>query len=147
MKKLIAVTFIMAITFFALTMIYSAYQNINARKVEKLSKIVFNNIQLEILDATGEKHDSVLKFIKNFFTMMNFDVVYSGKVPDTIGLTYVVDRRDVTMRDARIVAKLIGVSKIYYSLDEDSIVKVSLILGKDYKKIISRVEERYGFRR
>ncbi len=147
MKKVVAMTFILALTFFALTMIYSAYQNINARKVEKLSKIVFNNIQLEILDATGEKHDSVLKFIKNFFTMMNFDVVYSGKVPDTIGFTYVVDRRDSTMKNAKIVAELIGVSKIYYSLDQDSIVKVSLIIGKDYRKIMTRVEERYGFGR
>ncbi len=147
MKKLIAMTILSAIAFFALTLIYSAYQNINARKMEKLSESVFNNIQLEILDATGEKHDSVLKFIKNFFTMMNFDVVYSGKVPDTIKYTYVVDRRDSTMADAKIVAKLIGVSKVYYSLDEDSIVNVSLILGKDYKKIISKVGEKYGFGR
>ncbi len=147
MKKLIAITTLLAISFFALTFVYSMYQNINAKKMENLSENVFKNIQLEILDATGEKHDSVLSFIKNFFIMMNFDVVYAGKVPDTIKYTYVVDRRDSTMTEAKIVARLIDVSKVYYSMDEDSVVNVSVILGKDYKRIVSKVEEKYGFGR
>ncbi len=147
MKKLIAITILLAISFFALTFAYSMYQNINAKKMENLSENVFKNIQLEILDATGEKHDSVLRFIKNFFIMMNFDVVYAGKVPDTIKYTYVVDRRDSTMTEAKIVARLIDVSKVYYSMDEDSVVNVSVILGKDYKRIVSKVEEKYGFGR
>ena len=147
MKKLVAITLILILSFFTITLIFSSYHNVRMRDIEKLSQSVFPDIRIEILDATGENNDSVLQYITEFLRSLNFDITYVGKAIDTIGFTYIVDRVDPNMQNAEDVARILGVSRIHYSKDIDSTEDVTIIVGKDYRKIVNKLEDDYGFKR
>ncbi len=148
MKKIIAVSIVIIFSLMLLTTFLSITSSTNARKLEMQSAMDNRNIHLEILDATGEKTDSVLKYITELFERLNFDVVYSGKAKDTIAVTYIVERIDKEgMRNARAVARVLKINRLYFNLDHDSVVSVTLILGKDSKKIVKKLEAYYGLKR
>jgi len=147
MKKLFAITIILILSFFAVTLIFSSYHNMESKKIEKLSYSVFPNVRVEILDATGEKSDSVLQYITKFLKSLNFDVTYVGKAADTIAFTYIVDRVDSSMENARYIAKILGVPRIHFSKDLDSTEDVTVIIGKDYPHVLNKMEDDYGFKR
>ena len=147
MKKLVAITLILILSFFAVTLIFSSYHNMKTKDIERLSQSVFPNTRVEILDATGENSDSVLQYITNFLKSLNFDVTFAGKAIDTIGFTYVVDRIDPNMQKAKFIARILGVSRVHYSKDIDSTEDVTIIVGKDYKKIVNKLEDEYGYKR
>lgn len=147
MKKLFAITIILILAFFTMTITYSSYNGLKSRRVVKLSQSVFPDMRIEILDATGENGDSVLQYITGFLRKLNFDVAFAGKAIDTIGFTYVVDRVDTSMQNAREIARILGVSRIHFSKDPDSTEDVTIIIGKDYKKIIDKLEDDYGYKR
>ena len=147
MKKLVAITIILILSFFAVTLIFSSYHNMQTRKIKDLSQSVFPEMRIEILDATGETGDSVLQYITEFLKKLNFDITYAGKAIDTIGFTYVVDRVDSNMQNAKHIARILGVSRTHFSQDMDSTEDVTIILGKDYEKIINKLEDDYGFKR
>ncbi len=148
MKKVFAVLIIIVFSLMALTIVISITTTMNARKIKLKSDIENQNIHIEILDATGEKSDSVLKYITELFERLNFDVVYSGKASDTIAVTYIVERLDEeNLSNARAVAQVLKINRLYFHLDHDSIVNVTLILGKDSKKLIKKLEAIYGLKR
>ncbi len=148
MKKIFAVLIIIVFSMMALTIVLSITTSMNARKLELQSTMKNQNIHLEILDATGEKSDSVLKYITELFERLNFDVVYSGKAKDTIAVTYIVERIDREgMSNARAVARVLRINRLYFNLDHDSVVSVTLILGKDSKKLVKKLEALYGLKR
>ena len=90
-------------------------------------------IRVEVLNACGVH--KLAKRTTEILRDMGFDVVYYGNATSVRERTVVVERYSMDLRNARRVARALGVKEILVDIDTTGVAQVSVILGKDYRKI------------
>ncbi len=106
-------------------------------------------ITVEVLNACGAQ--GLAHNVTEFLRSRNFDVVNVGNYEGGFDLdqSYVLDRVSVSNENALAVAKVLGVDlkRVKPQLDRSRQLMVTVLLGKDYKKLkaypeIRRMSER-----
>lgn len=92
-------------------------------------------IQVEILNGTTET-GLAFKF-KDYLKSKKVDVVKTDNyTSNNVENSFIIDRIG-NDRSAKTIAKLLGISSnnIIVQLNQDSLIEVSIVLGKDYKQL------------
>ncbi|MEN3046706.1 MAG: LytR C-terminal domain-containing protein [Candidatus Hydrothermales bacterium] len=92
-----------------------------------------SEIRVEVLNATGEMH--LARIISMELRRMGFDVIRFDNASDTLSKTVIVERISPDKKYAKVLAKFTGIKRIDFEPDPQKLTDVSLIIGKDYKKI------------
>lgn len=93
-------------------------------------------IQVEVLNGCGVTR--LARRFADYLRKLNFDVVNIGNYKSyDVDKTIVIDRRSMEMRYALKVAQALGVQDncVLAILNKDLYLDVSVIIGKDYKKL------------
>ncbi len=99
----------------------------------KSEKIDPSSIRVEVLNATGERH--LARIVSMELRRKGFDVIHFGNADDTLDYTIIFDRKSPEKKYAKILARSIGCKRIRFEPDPQKLCEVSIIIGKDYKKI------------
>jgi len=101
-----------------------------------------SNIRVEVLNGCGENRLAIK--ITNLLRKQGFNVVKIGNTDQqNFEETIVIERGDMDMENAKYFAKRIGCKKIGKDVDPALYLEVTLIVGKDYKKLFSDVEKEF----
>jgi len=119
--------------------IFSAVQASKARRREALKREVYPHIRVEVLNAAGVR--GLAKRVTWRLRELGFDVVFYGNAADTLAKTVVVERADSSLKNAKLVAEAVGCKEITYEPDPDLLLEVTLIVGKDWKKLFKDLKE------
>lgn len=92
-----------------------------------------SDIRVEVLNATGELH--LARIISMELRRNGFDVIRFSNADDTLSKTVIIERKSPDKKYAKILANVIGVNRIDFEPDPQRICEVTLIIGKDYKKV------------
>jgi len=112
-------------------------QNLNSyNKLDSSKKILSTPVQVEVLNACGTAGaaDKVTNFLRN----RKFDVVQMGNYRTfDIDESIVIDRKG-NMKTAEDIADSLGINKlnVIQQVNKNYLLDVSIIVGKDYKKLI-----------
>jgi len=90
-------------------------------------------IRVEVLNACGVS--KLARRTTEVLRDMGFDVVYYGNATTMRSESVVVERHSKDGRHAKVVARALGIKQIIVSIDTTGIAQVSVIIGKDYKRI------------
>ena len=90
-------------------------------------------IRVEVLNACGVS--KLARRTTEVLREMGFDVVYYGNATTIRSESVVVERYSKDGRHAKVVARALGIKQIIVSIDTTGIAQVSVIIGKDYKRI------------
>ena len=90
-------------------------------------------IRVEVLNACGVS--KLARRTTEVLRDMGFDVVYYGNATTMRSESVVVERYSKDGRHAKVVARALGIKQIIVSIDTTGIAQVSVIIGKDYKRI------------
>jgi len=93
-------------------------------------------IQVEVLNGCGVTR--LARRFADYLRKLDFDVVNIGNYKSyDVDKTIVIDRRSMDMRYALKVAQALGVqdNSVLAILNKDLYLDVSVIIGKDYKKL------------
>ncbi|MCD6276763.1 LytR C-terminal domain-containing protein [candidate division WOR-3 bacterium] len=90
-------------------------------------------IRVEVLNACGVS--KLARRTTEVLREMGFDVVYYGNATTMRSESVVVERHSKDGRHAKVVARALGIKQIIVSIDTTGIAQVSVIIGKDYKRI------------
>ena len=90
-------------------------------------------IRVEVLNACGVS--KLARRTTEVLRDMGFDVVYYGNATTMRSESVVVERYSKDERHAKAVARALGIKQIIVSIDTTGIAQVSVIIGKDYKRI------------
>ncbi len=90
-------------------------------------------IRVEVLNACGVS--KLARRTTEVLRDMGFDVVYYGNATTMRSQSVVVERYSKDGRHAKVVARALGIKQIIVSIDTTGIAQVSVIIGKDYKRI------------
>ena len=90
-------------------------------------------IRVEVLNACGVS--KLARRTTEVLREMGFDVVYYGNATTMRSESVVVERYSKDGRHAKVVARALGIKQIIVSIDTTGIAQVSVIIGKDYKRI------------
>jgi len=90
-------------------------------------------IRVEVLNACGVS--KLARRTTEVLRDMGFDVVYYGNATTLRNESVVVERYSKDRRNAKVVARALGIKQIIVSIDTTGIAQVSVIIGKDYKRI------------
>ncbi len=96
-------------------------------------KISPSDIRVEVLNATGEFH--LARIISMELRRKGFDVIRFSNAEDTLSKTVIIERKNPDKRYAKILGNMIGLNRIEFEPDPQRICEVTLIIGKDYKKV------------
>ena len=90
-------------------------------------------IRVEVLNACGVS--KLAMRTTEILREMGFDVVYYGNATTMRDESVVVERYSSDIRHAKAVARALGIKHIIVSIDTTGIAQVSVIIGKDYKRL------------
>ncbi|RKZ24058.1 hypothetical protein DRQ23_01315 [bacterium] len=90
-------------------------------------------IRVEVLNACGVS--KLARRTTEVLRDMGFDVVYYGNATTLRNESVVVERYSKDRKHAKVVARALGIKQIIVSIDTTGIAQVSVIIGKDYKRI------------
>ncbi len=90
-------------------------------------------IRVEVLNACGVS--KLARRTTEVLRDMGFDVVYYGNATTMRRESVVVERYSKDRKHAKVVARALGIKQIIVSIDTTGIAQVSVIIGKDYKRI------------
>lgn len=96
-------------------------------------KISPSDIRVEVLNATGEFH--LARIISMELRRKGFDVIIFSSADDTLSKTVIIDRKSPEKKYARVLGNSMGMNRIDFDPDPQRICEVTLIIGKDYKKV------------
>ncbi len=96
-------------------------------------KIDPSSIRVEVLNATGEMH--LARIVSMELRRRGFDVIRFDNADDTLKNTVIFDRKSPDKKYAKVLAKSIGCKRIEFEPDPQGICEVTIVIGKDYKKI------------
>ena len=120
-------------------MVYSLYinvksNNLNEESLEKKNKTA-NIIQVEVLNGCGKS--GVAEKFTSYLRNRNFDVVQMGNyISFDIDKSLVIDRAGNRANAEKVAAALgIDLKNVIMQKNEDSFLDVSVVIGKDYKKL------------
>lgn len=116
----------------------SVYKGFETRRKAKIREEINRKIKVEVLNAAGV--NGLARKVTWLLRKDGFDVVYYGNADEPLPKTVVVERRDSSMFHARHLAKWIGCREITLEIDPDRVLDVSLVLGKDYKKLFKGID-------
>lgn len=98
-----------------------------------------SNIRVEVLNGCGENRLAIR--VANLLRKKGFNVVKVGNADENeFEETVVIERRSENLEYARYFAKRIGCKNIGKDIDEALYLEITLIIGKDYKRIFPDVE-------
>ncbi len=101
-----------------------------------------SNIRVEILNGCGVNRLAIR--VTNLLRKNGFNVVKIGDAEkQDFSKTVVIERSDENMKNAHYFAKRIGCKNIGKDIDTALYLEVTLIIGKDYKKIFPDVEKEF----
>ncbi|OPX18316.1 hypothetical protein BXT86_01880 [candidate division WOR-3 bacterium 4484_100] len=101
-----------------------------------------SNLRVEVLNGCGVKRLAIK--VANILRQRGFNVVQIGNARQTdFAESVVIERSDETGKNARYFAKRTGIKNIGMDVDPALHLDVTLIVGKDYKKIFPDVEEEF----
>jgi len=90
-------------------------------------------IRVEVLNGTGEMH--LARIVSMELRRKGFDVIIFGNAEDTLKNTVIFDRKSPDKKYAKVLAKSIGCKRVEFEPDPQRICEVTIVIGKDYKKI------------
>lgn len=104
---------------------------------EQTANSAFAHVQVEVLNGCGEAGISqqVMKYLrKQGFDVVNIDNAEHFKFPETI----VLDRRGdkLVSASANAVAQALGTPHVIVQQNEDRLVDVTAIIGKDFQHLL-----------
>jgi hypothetical protein len=118
--------------------IISAYTSLSKRKFEKMKNSLFPQIKIEIYNASG--YEGIARKLAWYLRDNKFDVVYYGNANDMLEKTVIVDRIDSSMKYAKILREFLGNGIIGYEPDPDKLTTITILIGKDIYKILSKIK-------
>jgi len=100
------------------------------------------NLRVEVLNGCGV--DRLALKVTNFLRKKGFNVVKIGdtKIQD-FDETVVLERARDNMDNAKYFAKQIGCKNVDKDIDQSLYIDITVIIGKDYKKIFTDVEKEF----
>ncbi|MEN3043866.1 MAG: LytR C-terminal domain-containing protein [Candidatus Hydrothermales bacterium] len=99
----------------------------------KRENIKPSEVRVEVLNATGEMH--LARVISMELRRRGFDVIRFDNASDTLSKTVIIERVSPDKRYAKVLAKFTGIKRLDFDPDPQKLTDVSLVIGKDYKKI------------
>jgi hypothetical protein len=100
------------------------------------------NLRVEVLNGCGV--DRLALKVTNFLRKKGFNVVKIGDTQNqAFDETVVLERGQDNMTNAKYFAKQIGCKNIDKDIDQALYVDITVIIGKDYKKIFTDVEKEF----
>lgn len=101
-----------------------------------------SNLRVEVLNGCGVNR-LALK-VTNLLRERGFNVVTIGDTDNQyFEETVVIERRDKDMKNAKYFAKRIGCKNIGKDIDSALYLEITVIIGKDYKKLFPDVEKEF----
>jgi len=101
-----------------------------------------SNLRVEVLNGCGVNR-LALK-VTNLLRERGFNVVTIGDTNNQyFEETVVIERRDKDMKNAKYFAKRIGCKNIGKDIDSALYLEITVIIGKDYKKLFPDVEKEF----
>ena len=101
-----------------------------------------SNIRVEVLNGCGENRLAIK--VANKLRRMGFNVVKIGNATrDDFMETVVIERSHGKLENAKYFGKQIGCKNIGQDIDSALHLEVSLILGQDYPKYFTGIEEEF----
>ncbi len=92
-----------------------------------------SSIRVEVLNGAGERH--LARIVSMELRRRGFDVIRFDNAEDTLKNTIIFDRKSPDKKYAEVLAKSIGCKRVKFEPDPQRICEVTIIIGKDYKKI------------
>ena len=100
------------------------------------------NLRIEVLNGCGV--DRLALKVTNILRKKGFNVIKIGDTnPQDFDETVVLERNQDNLANAKYFAKQIGCKNIAKDIDQALYIDITLIIGKDYKKIFKDVENRF----
>jgi len=138
MQKVLKYIFYVILTFAVGLFVYFKLKHLKKQSLFSFSKKE-KFIKVEVINCAGiSKAD---REVVEFLRLKGFDVMKVVRLNKKIKKTYIVERYDINRENAKIVAKVLNCPNIEEEIDRDRIVKVSIVLGEDYKKYIPNVNK------
>ncbi len=101
-----------------------------------------SNVRVEVLNGCGVNRLAIR--VTNSLRKNGFNVVKIGNTEtQNFQETVVIERSEENMKNAKYFAKRIGCKNIGKDIDPALYLEVSLIIGKDYKKIFPDVDKEF----
>ena len=101
-----------------------------------------SNIRVEVLNGCGVNRLAMK--VTNILRKQGFNVIKIGNTENRdFEKTVVIERSDETMQNAQYVSGRIGCKNIGKDIDAGLYLEVTVIIGKDYKKIFPDVEKEF----
>ncbi len=101
-----------------------------------------SNTRVEVLNGCGVNRLAIR--VSNLLRRKGFNVVKIGNTEkQNFEETIVIERSEESMKHAQYFAERIGCKNIGKDIDPALYLEVSLIIGKDYKKIFPDVEKEF----
>jgi hypothetical protein len=100
------------------------------------------NLRLEVLNGCGV--DRLALRVTNLLRKRGFNVVKIGDTRDQdFDETVVLERGQDNMANAKYFAKQFGCKNVDKDIDQALYIDITVIIGKDYKKIFTDVEKEF----
>lgn len=93
-------------------------------------------LKVEVLNGCGI--DGLAKTLTSYLREKNIDVVYFGDFESwQLSETLVIDRKDPSLANAKVIGKIIGVkeNRMFPQLSPQRQLDVSIIIGKNYSEL------------
>lgn len=99
-----------------------------------------SDIRVEVLNGCGV--DRMAIKVTNQLRKQGFNVVRVGDAEEQdFGETVIIERRDHEMKNARYFARYYRCDNISKDIDSALYLEITVIIGKDYKRIFKNVEK------
>jgi hypothetical protein len=136
-NSLLAKITIFILTFFTVIIITSVVFRFSTRSENLPGEYSISYVRVEVLNGCGV-NDLAYK-ISLFLREKGYDVVEISDVKGgNVERTIVIERVDKSMKNAKILGKVINCQRITAMIDSTLFLEVTLLLGKDYKKYFSK---------
>lgn len=132
LKRIFIIFVIISFVIFSI-FVFSAIHAHQERSKEQKKYSLNKNIKVEILNGTNVP--DLARRLTYVMRKDSFDVLVYGTSRTKLPKTIVVERNDSSMRYANHIASWYGIKEKTIEIDVDHIIDVTLIIGRDYKKI------------